>query len=125
MSHLLLLILNLLLTTISLAGTVLNFSMAASTRRRVRLIFKHAPKPILLITARRAFRMEVCFFLCQLVLFAGSIWSFFRVLPDAPPYAIYYYFGTQIGRSFVAAVLAVVSLLDLRDRHRLLQMIEV
>lgn len=115
-----LLLLNLVLMVLNLGGVCVNGWMVGLTTQRKRRIGDVALSQTMKITTHRALRMEIGFFACQVIMLVLSAWSLAKVLPSAPDGAITYYFVTQVGRSTVSAILAVISLLDLRDRNRII-----
>jgi hypothetical protein len=116
-----LLLLNIVMMIMNLGAVSVNAGMLwCALGREAKIADSDHAARQLHITVRRATRMEAGFLICQIILFVMSVWALTRVLPSAPHQAITFYFVTQFGRSMVSVILAVISLLDLRDRRRLI-----
>jgi hypothetical protein len=113
-----LIILNIAMMIVSLAGTAVNAMMLITAARR-RVILAESPL-VQEITLRRAVRQESAFLLCQVLLLCVSIWGlvlFSDSIPTVPVTAVRFYVGTLLARSTVSLILCAASLWDWKDRR--------
>lgn len=111
-----LLITNVILMTLTAVAAVVSVAILVLTLRRRDHVLSLDDSPLARITYRRAVRNEGAYGMCQMILLVMSIWALWRVLPEAPPKAIAYYFATQAGRTIISMILVLSLGFDLWDR---------